>query len=202
VSHCCDIWLRWSENTPQLIPFCLQTISIITEIITGLLKYLISSCTDLNVDSCSFSNLKYWLRLLLRPKIQTPVGVHSDSVIISVLKPSWTKLDVCPDSCSFRDDLLNIVLRLYCLWYIWIGLKPKLCVIFMMLIFFCGICLHIHVNGSVWHSHSSKFYLSTWLKFDLIFVNRWSTPDVGDFKWVFCKNWKLTLTSNTCYLSG
>jgi len=27
---------------------------------------------------------------------------------------------------------------------------------------FCMICLHIHVNGSVWISHSSEFYLSTW----------------------------------------
>ena len=38
------------------------------------------------------------------------------------------------------------------------------------------ICLHNHVNGSVWHSHSSEFYLSTWLKYDSIFVNRWSAP--------------------------
>jgi len=27
--------------------------------------------------------------------------------------------------------------------------------------YFYTICLHIHVNGSVWRSHSSKFYLST-----------------------------------------
>jgi len=33
-----------------------------------------------------------------------------------------------------------------------------------ILLFFCAICLHIHVNGSVWNSHSSEFYLSTWLK--------------------------------------
>jgi len=37
---------------------------------------------------------------------------------------------------------------------------------------FCMICLHIHVNGSVWNSHSSEFYLSTWLKHDSVFVNR------------------------------
>ena len=29
--------------------------------------------------------------------------------------------------------------------------------------FSCTICLHIHVNGSVWHSHSAEFYLSTWM---------------------------------------
>jgi len=27
--------------------------------------------------------------------------------------------------------------------------------------FFCTICLHTHVNGSIWHNHSSEFYLST-----------------------------------------
>jgi len=60
----------WSENTSQNIPFCLKTTSIIIEILTGLLKYLISSCTDLNVDSGSYSvsSLKYGLRLLLRRK--------------------------------------------------------------------------------------------------------------------------------------
>ena len=45
-------------------------------------------------------------------------------------------------------------------------------------------CLHIHVNGSVWHSHSSEFYLSTWVKYDSIFVNRWSAPDLRGLKWV------------------
>jgi len=51
----------------------------------GPLKILIGSCTDLNVDSgsCFGSNLKYRLRLLLPPKMQTPAGVHSGSVIIS-----------------------------------------------------------------------------------------------------------------------
>jgi len=44
--------------------------------------------------------------------------------------------------------------------------------------FFCTICLHIHVNGLVWYSHNSELYLSTWLKYDSIFVNRWSAPDV------------------------
>jgi len=67
------------------------------------------------------------------------------------------------------------------------------------LVFFCTICLHINVNGSVWHSHSSEFYLSTWLMYDSIFANRRSAPDLGGLKWVLlCKNWKLTLTSNTC----
>jgi len=33
---------------------------------------------------------------------------------------------------------------------------------------FCMICLHNHANGSVWNSHSSEFYLSTWLKYDSI----------------------------------
>ena len=77
VSHTCEIWRHWSENTSQLIPFSLKTTSIITEILIGPLKYLIGSCTDLNVDSGS--NLTYWLRhlLRLRPKIQTPAGVHS-----------------------------------------------------------------------------------------------------------------------------
>jgi len=35
--------------------------------------------------------------------------------------------------------------------------------------------LHIHVYGLVWNSHSSEFCLSTWLKYDSIFVN--STGD-------------------------
>ena len=49
---------------------------------------MIGSCTDLNVDSgsCSGSNLKYWLRLLLQPEMQTPAGVHS-----STLTP-WSSL--------------------------------------------------------------------------------------------------------------
>ena len=29
---------------------------------------------------------------------------------------------------------------------------------------FCRIRLHIHVNGLVWHSHSSEFCLCTWLQ--------------------------------------
>ena len=43
------------------------------------LKILIGSRTDLNVNSssCSNSNQKYWLRLLLWPKMQTPAGVDS-----------------------------------------------------------------------------------------------------------------------------
>jgi len=47
----------------------------------GPLKISIGSCTDLNVDSgpSSGSNLKYWLRLRLQPKIQTPAGVHSST---------------------------------------------------------------------------------------------------------------------------
>jgi len=49
----------------------------------GPLKISIGSCTDLSVDSGSGSNLKYWLRLLLQPKMQTPAGVHSGFVIIS-----------------------------------------------------------------------------------------------------------------------
>jgi len=32
--------------------------------------------------------------------------------------------------------------------------------------FFRTICWHIHVNSSVEHSHSSEFYMSTWLKYD------------------------------------
>jgi len=50
----------------------MTTTSIITEIRS--LKNVIGTCTDLNVDSgsCSGSNQKYWLRLLLQPKIQTP----------------------------------------------------------------------------------------------------------------------------------
>jgi len=28
---------------------------------------------------------------------------------------------------------------------------------------FCMICFHIYVKGSVWHKHSSEFYLSTWM---------------------------------------
>jgi len=36
------------------------------------LKILIDTCTDLNVDSGSCSNLKYSLRLLLELKIMTP----------------------------------------------------------------------------------------------------------------------------------
>ena len=66
----------WSENTSQLIPFCLTT-SIITEIRS--LKKLIGSCADLNGDSGSGSNLKYCLWLLLQPKMQTPARVHSGS---------------------------------------------------------------------------------------------------------------------------
>jgi len=60
----------------QLIPFCLTT-SIIKEILIGPLKILTGSCTELNVDFCSGSNLKYWFRLLLQHIIQTLAGVHS-----------------------------------------------------------------------------------------------------------------------------
>jgi len=50
------IWRRCSENTSQFIPFCLTTTSIITKIWIGPLTILISSCTDLHVDSGSCSN--------------------------------------------------------------------------------------------------------------------------------------------------
>jgi len=65
VSHICDIWRRWSENTSQLIPFNLKTtsiITIITEILICPLKCLIGSCTDLNVDYGSCSGQKPKLR--------------------------------------------------------------------------------------------------------------------------------------------
>jgi len=29
-----------------------------------------------------------------------------------------------------------------------------------------NVWLHTHVNGSVWHSHSSEVYTSTWLTYD------------------------------------
>jgi len=83
VSHICDIWRRWSENTSPLIPFSLKATSVITsitEILTGPSKCFMSSCTNLNVDSgsssCYGSNLKHWHQLLLRPKIQTLAGVR------------------------------------------------------------------------------------------------------------------------------
>jgi len=44
---------------------------------------LIASCTDLNVDSGS--NLKF--RLLLLPKMQTPVGVNSGTPAL------WSSLE-------------------------------------------------------------------------------------------------------------
>jgi len=69
--HTFVIWQRWSENTSLLIPFCYITASIFTEILIGPLTILIGSCTDLDVDFGSCSNLKYWLWLLLQPKMQT-----------------------------------------------------------------------------------------------------------------------------------
>jgi len=70
-----------AENTSQLPPSCLTTTSIVTGIIRGHLKLLFGICTDFHVNtgSCSGSNLKYWIRLLFRPKIQTPARVHSDT---------------------------------------------------------------------------------------------------------------------------
>jgi len=55
----------------------------------GPLKLLIGCCTDFNVDSgsCSGSNLKFWLQL--QPKMQTPAGVHSGSVMISA-RQRWS----------------------------------------------------------------------------------------------------------------
>jgi len=96
VSHFCNLWRPWSENTSQLIPICLTTTSITTEIKSQ--KFLLGSCTDLHVDSGS--NLKCWLRLLLQHKMQTPAGVHSSSVIISwSLHEKFLKvyLPVAPD---------------------------------------------------------------------------------------------------------
>jgi len=57
--------------------------------------------------------------------------------------------------------------------------------------FFVGFACTFVLNISVWHSHSSEYCLNTWLKYDSIFVNRWSASDLGGWKWVFCKNWKL-----------
>jgi len=51
--------------------------------------------------------------------------------------------------------------------------------------YFCTICFHIQVNGSVWYSHSSEFYLSTQLKYHSIFVNGWSAPDLGNWNECF-----------------
>jgi len=76
VSHFCDIWRHWSESTSQLIPFCLTTTRIIAE--TRSLK---NFGWLLHRPYCWLgSNLKYWLRL--QPKMQTPAGVHSGTVII------------------------------------------------------------------------------------------------------------------------
>ena len=71
---------RWSENTFQSIRFCLTTKSITAEI-------LIWSPFE-NVD-WPLNRLEVcWLRiwLLLRLTVQTPVGVHSSSVINSAAK--------------------------------------------------------------------------------------------------------------------
>ena len=75
-----DMWRRWSDNTSESVPFCLTNDNNkhhYKNLNRGLFKILIGSCTDLNVDSCSGSNLKYWLRRLLQPKMQTPARVHS-----------------------------------------------------------------------------------------------------------------------------
>ena len=116
VSHCCDIWRHWPENPSQLLPFCLTTTSIITEITP--LNILIGSCTDLHVDSgsvscsvsCSGSNLKYWLRLLLlfQPKMQTPAGVHYGTPAPwSSLVCGWIGLRTLPQSGLQDRILLN-----------------------------------------------------------------------------------------------
>ena len=63
MSHFCVIWRHWSENTSQLIPFCLTTTSIISEI-----RSLKNFYWLLHRPWC-------WLRL--QPKMQTPAGVHS-----------------------------------------------------------------------------------------------------------------------------
>ena len=60
VSHFCDIWWHWPENTSQLIPFCLTTTSIITEIRSPKNFDLL-----LHRPQC-------WLLLRLEPKILTP----------------------------------------------------------------------------------------------------------------------------------
>jgi len=77
MSHFCDIWRHWSENTSQLIQFhsVWQQQSSLQKL--GPLKILIGSCTDLNVDSGSCSCLKCQLRpdstpaLLLRDHLCT-----------------------------------------------------------------------------------------------------------------------------------
>jgi len=61
----------------------------------------IGSCTDLNVDSGSGSNLKYWLWLLLQPKMQTPARVHSGSVIISDLYVARTNNNRVIMECDY-----------------------------------------------------------------------------------------------------
>jgi len=60
VAHFCDIRQCWSENTSQLIPFCLTTTSFIAEI-----RFLKNFDWLLHRTQC-------WLRLLLEPKILTP----------------------------------------------------------------------------------------------------------------------------------
>ena len=63
----------------------------------GPLKILTGSCTDLNADSgsCSGSNLKYWLRLLLQPKTQTPAAVHTGTTA------PWSSLSVIQCQAKF-----------------------------------------------------------------------------------------------------
>ena len=66
-------------------------------------KILIGSCTHLNVDSgsCSCWNLNYWLRLLPRPKIQTPAGVHSGT------PAAWSSL-MCVPRGHFQRGIIFI----------------------------------------------------------------------------------------------
>jgi len=60
---------------------------------------------------------------------------------------SW----ICPDSCSFKHDLYCFASLLPMVNLK--GIVAKLCVMYMFILFiiffFCMICLHIHVNGSV-----------------------------------------------------
>jgi len=37
--------------------------------------------------------------------------------------------------------------------------------------------MHIAVKGLVSHNHSTELCLSAWLKYDSVFVNRWSAPE-------------------------
>ena len=60
----------------KLIPCCLTTTSITTEIMS--LKNF-NWLLHIDSGSCSGSNLKYWLQLRLQPKMHTPAAVHSGS---------------------------------------------------------------------------------------------------------------------------